>query len=85
MSTPRKRGLIVAALGASALTGAALVAAPASAVSTQDPVVDACIDQAMVMSRYLRQTTEMPGSARERGVANVRARIKEKSAACVDV
>ena len=85
MSSPRKRGLIVAALGASALTGAALVTAPASAVSAQDAVVDACIEQAMAMSRYVRQTIDTPGSARERGVTGVIARIKAKSAACVDV
>ena len=39
----------------------------------------------MHMSRFLRQTTETPGSARERGVARVIARIKAKSTACVDV
>jgi hypothetical protein len=85
MSSPRKRGLIVAALGASALTGAALVAGSTSTVAAADADQANCVEQAMEMSRYLRQTIDTPGSARQRGVERVIARIKEKSAACIDV
>ena len=45
MSSPRKRGLIVAALGASAIAGAALTAAPVHAVSAEDVVPVVATDE----------------------------------------
>ena len=85
MSSPRKRGLIVAALSASALTGEALVAGSTSTAGAADADQANCVDQALDMSHNLRETITTPGSARKRGVEQVIARIKDKSAACVDV
>ena len=82
MSSSRKHNVVVAALGASALAGAALSASPASAAVS---LPTDCVQQAIEMARPLLRTTHRAGSARVRGVADVIAKIKANSAACVDL
>ena len=79
MASFRRGTLVVAALGASALASAALTGTATAATSQSS----ACVDKAMNMSRYLRQTTDTPGSATHRHVAQVIDRIKAASTDCI--
>ena len=81
MASFRRGSIVVAALGASALASAALTGTATAATSQRS----ACVDQAMNMSRYLRQTTDTPGSATHRHVAQVIGRIKAASTDCIAV
>ena len=86
MASTRRRGL-AAALGASALAGAALTAAPAFAADSASPARSeaSCVERALDMAQPLIASVAKPGSAKARGVNDTIMRIRLQSADCADV
>ncbi|MFM8239242.1 MAG: hypothetical protein ACKOAW_02880, partial [Actinomycetota bacterium] len=86
MTYTRRRGL-AAALGTSALAGAALAAGPTASAATDMSSVaaSACVERAMEMAQPLVDSIRRPGSAKARGVDRTIERIRQKSKGCEDV